>query len=179
MELSKIIASIFIFYLLVFCNYTKELIGCKLNYHLTTNMYAKHLIGFLLLFFLIIIADGDNIENTYLYNIGLTFIVYILFIITTRIPYYLIIPILILLIALYIINKIKRKEQEKNANLPESPYEKNEVDKYFYMELSIIFIIGLLMSIGFIYYGFEKYCEYGKKFSILTFVIGNTTCKNT
>ena len=75
--------------------------------------------------------------------------------------------------------ELKRKEQEKNANLPESPYEKNEVDKYFYMELSIIFIIGLLMSIGFIYYGFEKYCEYGKKFSILTFIVGNTTCKNT
>ncbi len=179
MELSKIIASIFIFYLLVFCNYTKELIGCKLNYHLSTNIYAKHLIGFLLLYFLIIVVDSDNIENTYLYNVGIAFIVYILFIITTRIPYYLIIPILILLIALYVINNVKRKEQEKNANLPESPYEKNEVDKYFYMELSLIFIIGLLMSIGFIYYGFEKYCEYGKKFSILTFVIGNTTCKNT
>jgi len=179
MELSKIITSIFIFYLLVFCNYTKELIGCKLQYHLSTNIYAKHLIGFLLLYFLIIVVDSDNIENTYLYNVGLAFIVYILFIITTRIPYYLIIPILILLIALYIINNIKRKEQEKNANLPESPYEKNEVDKYFYMELSLIFIIGLLMSIGFIYYGFEKYCEYGKKFSILTFIVGNTTCKNT
>jgi hypothetical protein len=179
MEISKIIISIFIFYLLIFCNYTKELIGCKLNYYLSTNIYAKHLIAFLLLYFLIIIVDSDNIENTYLYNIGISFIVYILFIITTRIPYYLIIPILILLIILYIINKIKKKEQEKNAAIPISPYEKNEVDKYFYMELSLILIIILLMSIGFIYYGLEKYCEYGKKFSILTFIIGNTTCKNS
>jgi len=173
MELSKIIISIFLFYLLIFCNYTKELIGCKLNYYLSTNMYAKHLVAFLLLYFLIIVVDSDNIENTYLYNIGISFLIYILFIITTRIPYYIIIVILILLIILYIINKLKKKEQEKNLET------KNEVNKYFYMELSLIFIIMILMSIGFVYYGLEKYCEYGKKFSILTFILGNTTCKNS
>jgi len=173
MELSKIIISIFLFYLLIFCNYTKELIGCKLNYYLSTNMYAKHLVAFLLLYFLIIVVDSDNIENTYLYNIGISFLIYILFIITTRIPYYIIILILILLIILYIINKLKKKEQDKNLET------NNEVNKYFYMELSLIFIIMILMSIGFIYYGLEKYCEYGKKFSILTFILGNTTCKNS
>jgi len=168
MDLSKIILPIFAFYLLIFCNYTKELIGCKLNYILDTNIYAKHIIAFLLLYFLVIIVDSENIENTYLYNFGITFIIYILFIITTRIPYYLIIIILILLIILYIINNIKKKEIEK----------KNNIDKYFYMEISLIIIIFIFMSIGFIYYGLEKYCEYGNNFSLFTFIRGNIKCKN-
>jgi len=175
MDISKIVLSIFAFYLLIFCNFTKELIGCKLNYHLSTNMYAKHIVAFILLYFLVIIVDSDNIENTYLYNLGITFIIYILFIITTRIPYYLIIIILILLIILFIINRIKKKEEKKTKE--ESEYNKNEVNKYFYIELSIIILIFLFMIIGFIYYGIEKYCEYKNNFSIFTFIIGNTTCK--
>jgi len=174
MEISKVILSIFAFYLLIFCNYTKELIGCKLQNILDTNIYAKHIIAFLLLYFLIIIVDNDNIENTYFYNFGVCFFIHILFIITTRIPYYLIIIILILLIVLYIINKYKKKEEEKKENK-----NSNEINKYFYMELSLIFTIFLFMSIGFVYYGFEKYCEYDKKFSILTFVIGNIKCKSS
>lgn len=172
MIISKVILSILAFYLLIFCNYTKELIGCKLNYILNTNIYAKHIIAFLLLYFLIIIVDSDNIENSYFYNFGITFFIYIIFIITTRIPYYLIIIILILLIILYIINKYKKKEEAKQENKNE-----NEINKYFYMELSLIITIFIFMSIGFVYYGFEKYCEYKKSFSLLKFIIGDIKCK--
>jgi hypothetical protein len=165
MKINKIILAIFIFYLIIFSNYTKELLGCKLKKILKNNIYSKHLIAFILLYLLInIIDDDNNDENSEIYKFGYSFILYILFIITSRIPYYLIIIIFILLVILYNINKIKIKN-------------KNE-DKYIYMELFVILIIIFFMSIGFIFYGLEKYCEYGKNFSISTFIIGNIKCKN-
>ena len=41
MNISKIIVSVFALYLLIFCNFTKELIGCKFNYLLDTNIYTN------------------------------------------------------------------------------------------------------------------------------------------
>ena len=170
MTINKIILAIFVFYLIIFSNYTKELLGCKLKQIFKKNIYSKHLIAFILLYFLINIIDDSEDENSDIYKFGYSFILYILFIITTRIPYYLIIIILILLVILYNINKIKIKNKNEDTN--------KYLDKYIYMELFVIFIILFFMAIGFIYYGLEKYCEYGKNFSISTFVIGNIKCNN-
>ena len=171
MKLNKIILAIFLFYLIIFSNYTKELLGCKLKKIFKNNIYSKHLIAFILLYLLInIIDDDNNDENSEIYKFGYSFILYILFIITSRIPYYLIIIIFILLVILYNINKIKIKNKNEDTN--------KYLDKYIYMELFVILIILFFMAIGFIYYGLEKYCEYGKNFSISTFVIGNIKCKN-
>ncbi len=168
MNISKIIVSVFALYLLIFCNFTKELIGCKFNYLLDTNIYYKHLIAFILLLFLIILIDEENINKNLLYNIGLAIIIYILFIISTRINHLLIIIILGILLIIYILDKSAEKEKETNINL---------YNTYKYYQLILIIIVIILMIIGFIYYLYEKYMEYDKKFSILTFIFGTLKCK--
>jgi len=67
MNISKIIVSVFALYLLIFCNFTKELIGCKFNYILDSNIYYKHFIAFILLLFLIILIDEENINKNLFY----------------------------------------------------------------------------------------------------------------
>jgi len=117
MDISKIIISVFAFYLIIFCNFTKELVGCKLTYLLDTNIYYKHFVAFILLLFLIILIDEDNINNNIFYNIAYAIIIYILFIISTRIYYLIIIIILVLLLLIYILDKLAIKEKEKNEEL--------------------------------------------------------------
>jgi hypothetical protein len=168
MIIKKIVLSIFALYLLIFCNFTKELIGCKLNYILDTNIYYKHFVAFILLLFLIVLIDEENINKNVLYNIGLAIIIYILFIISNRIHYLLIFIILCLLLSIYILDKSAEKEKETNINL---------YNNYKYYQLILIIILLLLIFIGFIHYLYNKYYEYNSKFSFLTFIFGNLKCK--
>lgn len=167
--INKIVLSVFALYLLIFCNFTKELIGCKLNYILDTNIYYKHLIAFILLLFLIILIDEDNINKNVFYNIGLAIIIYILFIISTRIHYLLIFTILCLLLIIYILDKSAEKEKETNIDL---------YNTYKYYQKILIIIVIILIIIGFILYLYVKYKEYNNNFSLLTFLFGNLKCKN-
>jgi Ca2+/Na+ antiporter len=169
-EISKITLPVFAFYLIVFCNFVKETVGCRLSEVLETNMYAKHFVAILLLFFLVILADPNNdMERNILYYMGITILIYILYIITTRVSFPIMIAILLMLTVLYILDKIAQKKKEQG---------KEEQYKNYRLVQLILFIIIFATSIvGFILYFIEKYREYGKNFRILQFIIGNPICK--
>ena len=167
---SNLALPLFAFYLIVFCNFTKELVGCRLQYVLDKNIYAKHFIGILLLFFLVIMTDPNNMEKNLLANVGYTLLIYALFVLTTKISFILMIPVLLLLLVCYITATISKKKKE----------EKKE-DEYNNLKAieKIAFVIMCLISIvGFIIYLIEKYREYGKQFSFVKFVLGAPVCRN-
>ena len=169
-DISDLSLPLFAFYLIVFCNFTKELIGCKLMDLLDKNMYAKHLIGFVLLFFLVIMVDSKNMEKNLLINFAYSVLIYILFIITTRLSYYVMLLFLVILLVIYILGTIAKKKKEEN---------KEEDYKQLKYVQSILFIIMCLIGfIGFIFYFIEKYREYRKNFSIFKFIVGDTVCRH-
>jgi len=171
MESKKIVLSILSLYLLIFCNFTKELVGCKLTYLLDTNIYFKHIIAFILLLFLIILIDEENIKKSIFVNLIFAIIIYIFFLISTRINYIFIIIILILLLCIYILDKISLKEKENNNKINYDYYQK--------IEIILIILVTITIIIGFIKYMIEKYNEYNKNFSLLTFIFGTLKCKLT
>ena len=169
-SISDLSLPVFAFYLIVFCNVTKELMSCRLQHFFDTNMYAKHFIGVLLLFFLVIMIDPDNMEKNLLVNVGLTLLIYVIFIITSRLSFVFIVIVLILLLVCYIIGTIAKKKQKEK---------KEEEYKQLKLIENIIFIIvSVISAIGFIIYAVEKYREYGKEFSLLKFIIGTPVCRN-
>jgi len=168
MDVSKIIVSIFAFYLLIFCNFTKELVGCKLNYLLDTNIYYKHLVAFILLLFLIILIDEENLNNDIFYNIAYAVLIYLLFILSTRINYIIMLVLLIFLIIIFVLDKLEKKEQDNNKK-----------DNYKFSKNIFIILTIILIVVGVTHYLITKYNEYDKNFSFVTFIFGNLTCKRT
>lgn len=77
-----------------------SLVGCKLNYLLDTNIYYKHLVAFILLLFLIILIDEENINNDIFYNIAYA-------ILSTRVNY----------IIMFVLDKLEKKEEDNNKKI--------------------------------------------------------------
>lgn len=168
--ISNLALPIFAFYLVVFCNFTAELLGCNLLHVLRENMYAKHIIGIILLFFLVIVVNPNFADKNILKNIGITLLIYLWFIITTRSPFSIMVGILVCLISIYIINIAKdRYTNEKNEDA---------VNKAQLIQ-NILTVIAIMLSIvGFGIYLYEKKLEYKEDFSIMKFFSGTTVCKN-
>lgn len=169
MILTELAMPVFAFYLLVACNYTKETFGCQLQHILDQNMIAKHIIGILLLFFLIVVIQPENADREILRNVLLTFGIYLWFLMTTRIPIYMLIVVFVLLLAIYM-TSIAQKRYEK---------ENQEDAKQKAQRLQTLFTwIALILSfIGFGIYIIEKRLEYGKDFQWGKFLSGTSKCK--
>lgn len=164
--------NLFILYLIIAANFLAQTFGCKTQYLLNNNMYAKHLIGFFTLFFFVILMSQNNTEdeNLYFKKIGVTLILYILFILSTKTKgvYFNIFITLIginYLINTYIDSLDKDKFKERIEKLK----------KYSKLigRLSIIVLV-----IGVILYYNEKKIEYIGEFKINKFLFGNVDCRN-
>lgn len=168
--LSNVSLAIMAFYLVVFCNFTAETLGCNLQYLLRTNMIAKHIISIVLMLFLVIFVNPKEADKNILIKIGLAIAVYFWFLITCRCPLFIMIIVLVLLMVIYIINATKTRYESENNTEKAAQIDKTQ---------KIIALIAFIISIiGFIMYLFEKYYEYGDEFSILKFFTGDVLCRN-
>lgn len=167
---TKIAPSVFAFYMIVGANFIPELVGCRMQHLLKTNMLAKHTIGFLLVFFLIVLANPASTEQGILINIGATTLVYAWFLMTTRSPFELALVSILLLLIIYVMNAYKQRLEEEK--LVERANRINSLQMY--MALAAF----LVSAVGFVVYILEKRAEYGRKFDVWTFLKGNTTCRH-
>lgn len=104
----------FLIYLLIACNFLGAVFGCKLQYFLWTNMIFKHIVGYLLMLFLIIFAE-PRFRDTgkYVKAIIYSIILYIWFILTTKTHIYVTFVIIILFMILYVLELWKNALNEK------------------------------------------------------------------
>lgn len=169
--LGTIALPVFAFYLLVACNFIAPIMGCNMLKVLRDNMLTKHIIAFILLVFLIIVASPENADKRVPQIIGLAAFVYTWFFLTTRTHVPVMILVLVSLLIAYIFDiASKRFEKEKNDE---------ELAKAKAMR-NLFAVIALSFSlIGFIVYLIEKRREYtGNRFSWSTFFFGNNRCRN-
>lgn len=162
------------FYLLVFCNFTAETLGCNLQHMLRTNIYAKHILSVVLMLFLVIFVNPKEADKNILIKIGLAFGVYFWFLITTRCPFIIMIIVLILLMIVYMISATKSRYESDEGNT----IMQEKAKQIGYIQNGVAIIAFILSIIGFIIYLIEKHGEYGDEFSILKFLIGDVMCKN-
>lgn len=170
MDFTTLALPLFAFYLLVFCNFTPEIIGCKLKNLLSTNMVAKHVLGFVLLLFLVVLVNPENADEKVMKNIGFSIIVYLWFLITIRNPYEFIVVILLLLLIVYLLGA-KKARNEKEGKV-------EKVKSLHKIQLVLTGIAFVLSVIGLAAYYLEKKDEYKGKFAWDKFIIGNKKCKN-
>ena len=168
-NINGIIKSIFLMLLAISGGYVAQTLGCKTQKLLTENMSVKHLVIIMLIFFTNSVF-GDNIDPSE--NFKTTFVIYFCYLLFTKIGHtYLTILVFSLLGINYILSTYV------------AYYEKNEIEgervkkiKDIQKKLTIVSMVTVLL--GFSLYLKKKYVEYGKDFSVITFIFGVLKCKS-
>lgn len=168
-DISQYAAPVFAFYLLVFCNYTKEILGCRLQSVLENSILAKHVIGICLLFALIVIVNPISNQNNVINITFATFGIYIWYMMTIRTPMPITLFIIAMLFVIYMINiEYNRRVAAKEDVFAEKLKRVQNIVAYCTFALTII---------GFVIYTHEKMNEYGDGFNLVDFVFGKKKCR--
>jgi hypothetical protein len=160
------IPGIFLFYMIVFCNFLPELVGCKLQVLLKKSMFAKHVLGFFILFFLVVYVSPPSKLNTFYQNILTSLAVYVLFLMTTRTYWPFMLIILFLVSVMYIMQSNIKEEKDEDKVKRTKKWQR-------WVATGAIAVIVT----GFSTYTYFKYVEYGKDFHFFRFLLGHPSCK--
>jgi hypothetical protein len=160
---------LFLLFLTISGNFLAPLFSCQVQELFTTSIFHKHILAFFTLFFSIILSSDATKDLTLLFR--KTILLYLLFILITRMDKNFFLLFLFILSSKYLLEK-------QIDNLPEDIPQKikdnyNKINKLLQYILIIIGITGF-----FIYLGEKKY-EYKKDFDFTTFIFGKTICKGT
>ena len=178
------VSFIFVSFVIISGGYTTQLLSCDTQRLLKNNIYVKHLAGFLLIFMFIMLEGGwdfftDNLNSSTNWSNGnclasliQAFIVYIIFVLSSKMKIIYTILFFGLLFILYIFNTQRLYLKNKNQIDEKTNHLMVQIEGYlFTILLPIILLIGIYN-----YYLLKKK-QKGKNFSIITFFIGNNICK--
>ncbi len=159
--------SVFVLYLILSSNFLANLFGCKTQKELSNSMWLKHLLGFMTMYFFIVLVDDNSkkIETPHV-QLMQAFAFYLIFTISTKMDYKWWSVFIILLSIIYILQVYKENYKTQNKDI-------NKIEKY---QKYLIYINTIILIIGFLIYYGKKKVEYGKDFNHLTFLLGKTNC---
>lgn len=160
----NIIQSLFLLFIAISGNYIAEIFPCQIQALFTYNMYAKHLLTFMILLFSIVL--NSDTEDKTLKLIGYSFGLYILFILMTKMDKYFFLGLICIITIVYLLEHHKKETKEEDT--------KKSISKI----INILEYIGIVIFIvGFLSYYGEKRYEYDRDFRIETFILGKAVCK--
>lgn len=156
-------------YLLVAANFISETFACRLQKVLRESMAAKYIIILLSIVFVIIVQKPD-IENEKVSDIVLqSAALFALFVMSTRLPFSVLLAVIVLLGVVYILHLRKTRAQGRGDEVRAAGAERSQ-------KIVSYVAIGIIV-VGFFVYMVEKRMEYGKQFRIGTFLIGKPVCR--
>jgi len=178
-------AFIFLIYAVVTSGYINQVLSCQMQQTLSESKYFRHMMGILLIFVFIMLEGGwsfnsamDELADTnwssgnVLHTIVIAFVIYIIFLISSKSK---LIPNLVfftLVFVIYMINT-QRSYLKKRDKISE------EQNNMLLKISKILFAIAIVVLI----YGFVDYIqyqkkEYGKGFDWSIFLLGTSKCKS-
>lgn len=178
------IYNIFVFFLIISSNYLGALFPCRIQRVLNENVYLKHIFGFLTLNFFVVLTDPYKKKDLMLI-FKESLILYIIFIIFIANNYHTFLTGLFIIGIIYILN-LKKVEYEEFIKINKDNNEQiiqienyNRSLNYIKMINNILFYLFIIVIvIGCILYMGEKKIEYKDKFNYITFIFGQSSCKN-
>lgn len=159
--------SVFVLYLIVSGNFLANLFGCRTQQALTNTMWLKHILGFMTMYFFVVLADSsspftDSPQMQFLF----TLFCYTLFLISTRMDYKWWIAFILTLAVYYILQVYKDHSQTKEQ----------DKEKYSRIQKYLTYLAGSILILGFLVYIGKKKLEYKDQFNWSSFLIGKPTC---
>lgn len=165
--IDEFIKGIFLLVLGVSGNFVAETLGCKTQKLLTENMIAKQFVIFMMIYFAI--DFGSSSSQSPIQNIGISSIIFILFIMFTKMNIPFTIAAFLLLITVYILNnyidyfKNKKKHYKLRKELASIK------NKLYYVIIIIIFV-------GFSLYFYKQYQVHNNNWETIKFLFGTNVC---
>jgi len=181
----QIILGLFFLYLTILGGFVQDLFSCELQRFVKSSIVFRHILVILSIFIFTFVLgwytdkallsakeaqesqEGFSLDKTLYKYIKYTFLIYGIFLVTTKCDIRLLLPALIivsLLIFLYI-DKIYNKNNKDIAD-------NGKIIQG--MEITII----ALLVIGFIIYATRQYKDHTKTWNTLTFIFGNANCRS-
>lgn len=179
-NLTIVISGIFLLIVIQCGGYISELLTCKLQLMLTTNMVYKHIVLLIVILTVLMLAD-TNYEKNPLVHIQITGLMYITFILFIKMNIKFTLATIFVLLLLFILThyieylkQIKDKTNETNET-----NEKKELINYLSnLKNAFIYAVIILIFSGFIKYFTEKRIEYAENWSTFKFIFGVNKCKS-
>lgn len=177
------IGFLFISFVVVASGYVTQVIPCQSQKFFQQNVYSKHVIGWLICFLFIMLEGGwsfdmetqdkaevdwsnGNVIDTLIYGL----LLYIAFLLTAKMSITHNLMLYFILFGVYLVNTQRLYWSNRNM-ITEETNESivNFIKVNLFIALSV-FIYGFVS-----YFNYEKK-SYGKKFNILTFLLGHSNC---
>ena len=166
-ELSYKLKGVFLILLVIFANFLAQLFPCSLQKLFNDNIFAKHILILLLIFYTIHINDDINHHPAEI--LFYSVLIYFIFLLFSKQNLVFAIIALILLVAKYInysfIQYYDNLTKPKKHNL-------NNINEY----INILLLLVLLL--GFFKYFIKQRKDHKKNWSFLKFLFGNVRCIN-
>jgi hypothetical protein len=167
-----------LFLLIVSGNYIGNLFSCRIQSAFSNNVYAKHIIGFISLYFFIILVDPNFGRINPLKTLGLSIPIYFYFLILSKSEAPIFLAIIFLLIFLVLINSYSNYLNLKKTETNDLSKRESFISEHIvFVKKLIIGIIFILTVIGFLVYLGMKKVEYEGRFKITSFILGTKKCK--
>ena len=166
--MNKCKLSIFLF--IIAGNYVGDIYSCGIRNFMKEYMFIKHIIGFfIMLFFVGLVQEKLNITE----RISQSFILYFWFIFIMRAPTIITMGAIFLIGMIYIIDLYISDLKTKLEENKEINEENNKLIEQYISVNNFLFVISFLISIiGTSIYIYILKRNLGKKFSIVTFLLG-------
>ena len=162
-------SGLFALYMIISVNFLTPTLPCQIQDYLRHSLIAKHIAGFLALYFFVVITIKNSKQHYGIWNVKLfqAFVLYICFIISSRCdPRFLSIFILFLALDFFIYSYYNEKHDHQD-------YIKSEIEDFMYELADIFGIISLAgLAIGFVLALYHK----KKSVSLVHFLFGNAKC---
>jgi hypothetical protein len=166
---------ILFFLLIISGNYIGELLSCRTQTLFTNNMYSKHIIALISLYFFVIVSDSKLQKYNPIITLFGTIFIYIYFLCISKVEskYFIIILVVLTLIAFTQIYKEYLENTQKLSNFEKKIKQKINLIQQILIGLTfIVTLIGLLIYLG------MKKIEYKSKFNYKLFLLGKHKCLN-
>lgn len=166
--------AILIFILILSGNYLDDFFPCKVQDLMRNNLIMKHLVGFMILYFLTILTIPELKSIRGIFSaIGL----YVLFLLSTKINYIAWAIVLFIYVVVYLMNIAVGDLIKQDAKDGRHAKKNNRRIQIMRRIMSWLFIINILIIvIGFIYYYGMKRMQHGNNFNLKQFFFGIPDC---
>eukprot|EP00873_Tetraselmis_striata_P033903 jgi/Tetstr1/454167/TSEL_041086.t1 len=170
---------IFFLTLNLLSNFSGELLSCELQTLFDTNIYAKHLLGLMLIVFFNTLTDPVSAENIGR-TVGEAFLVYLWFVMLSRNHIVSVLCIAAVVFTIYVLDvRIKRLARAREKNGDDDGSKQRETSALSRTILVLKWTALALTIAGMIVYLFMKRKEYGPEFNLVRFVLGTAECRRS
>ncbi len=182
MRFGALIGGLFVFYLLLFGNFTGDLLNCQIQARVKQSPYIRHIIGFFVLYFFVNLASPNVNWNAGI-KFGFSIALYLIFLISNRSEDFIVLTNVALLAMVYILQMVRDTDQsiidDENSTEEEKQNASEELERIKIVQLVVAGIIGILIILGFILYVGRRKLEFGEQFSYSKLLFETSgTCGN-